>query len=204
MKQLVAIIFVLIFFGCGGSNETQTPKGKVSAEPVQTSGSKPDWVSSDVENLPVEEGRIRFRVMTDNEQDIGFLSQMGLRSPAYAAMIEKIKIKAGLEFDDAGKISNYNKESAGHARQAVVNAIGKVEFSDLVKERQYWEKYEKNEGNNTVSYFYRIYAIMSISEQEYQRAKEAAWNEAKQYVERQQDKEAKQILDEAKARFLSK
>ena len=70
--------------------------------------------------------------------------------------------------------------------------------------REYWEQFQKDLGDKGVSYIYNLYGLYSISEKEFARAKDQAWDNATQDVERQADKDAKQLLDEAKARFLNK
>jgi hypothetical protein len=190
----------VLLIGCGGAKESLT--NSVSRDPVKTSGSKPDWVSDD-RTYWIEDGRFRFRVMSDNEPDLSF-AEGGLMGKAYIQLTNAIKVRAGFEFDEATKGSKYSENSIGQARQSVVNAMGDVKFSDLVKEREYWEQYERRAGVDRVSYIHTIYGLYSISEIELTRAKEAAWNAAKANVERQADKEAKQLLDEAKSRFLGR
>ena len=137
-KQLSILIFSsLLLLACSSTKEVK--KGTVSKEPIKTSGTKPDWVSSD-KTYWVEEGRMKFRVMSDNEPDLSFALK-GLDGQAYSALINAVKIRAGSEFDEAVKGSKYNSNSIGQARQAVVNAMGDVKFSDLVREKEYWEQY---------------------------------------------------------------
>lgn len=88
--------------------------------------------------------------------------------------------------------------------QSVVNALGDVKFSDMIKSNEYWEQYQKDEGAKGVWSFYTLWGVYSISDKEFARAKEQAWTKANENAERQQDKEAQKILDEAKARFLGR
>ena len=46
-------------------------KGSVSQEPIKTSGEKNDWVKDDL-SYWVEDGKMFFRVMVDNEPDLAF------------------------------------------------------------------------------------------------------------------------------------
>jgi hypothetical protein len=195
--SFVAAIFLA---GCKGSETAQT--GAISKEPVKTSGKKPDWVADD-KTYMVEDQKMYFRVMSDNESDLTFALR-GLDGQAYASLINAVKIRAGLEFDEAVTGSKYNTNSIGQARQYVVNAIGDIKVSGLTKEREYWEQFEKTEGAGKVAYINTVYGFYSIPEQEMARAKDEAWNKAEQTAERQADKEAKQLLQETKSRFLSR
>jgi len=188
-----------MFIGCAGS---KPQVGSVSEQPVKTSGDKNKWVTDD-RTFWTEDDRMCFRVMVDNESDLSF-AQRGLDGQAYTVLINAVKVRAGLEYDEAVKGSKYSTSSIGNARQSVVNAIGDVKFSDLIKTREYWEQFQKDLGDKGVSYIYNLYGLYSISEKEFSRAKDQAWDNASQDVERQADKDAKQLLDEAKARFLNK
>lgn len=188
---------VLLLIGCGS-----TKPGTVSDEPVKTSGSKPSWVKGD-KTYWVDDERMHFRVVVDNESDLSF-AQRGLDGQAYSALINAVKVRAGMEYDEAVKGAKYATNSIGQVRQSVVNALGDVKFSDMIKSNEYWEQYQKDEGAKGVSYFYTLWGVYSISDKEFARAKEQAWTKANENAERQQDKEAQKILDEAKARFLGR
>jgi hypothetical protein len=109
-----------------------------------------------------------------------------------------------MEYDEAVKGAKYTTNSIGQVRQSVVNAMGDVKFSDMIKSNEYWEQFQKDEGAKGVSYFYTLWGVYSISEKEFGRAKEQAWTKVNEDADRKQDTEAKQILDEAKSRFLDK
>jgi hypothetical protein len=190
---------VLVLAGCGGGRQTAT--NSVSLEPIKTSGSKPGWVSDD-RTFWVEDGRFKFRVVAENERGDLAQANMGLTTQMYSELSRVIKTRVGVEFDEATRGSKYDANSLGQMRQQVVNSMSDVKFSDLVKEREYWEQYERNAAVNTVEYVYTAYGLYSISEIEVARAKEEAWKKASEV--RAADKDAKQILDEAKARFLGR
>lgn len=195
-KCIAIFTAALLFAGCGG-----TKPGTVSDEPVKTSGSKPGWVKGD-KTFWMEDTRMKFRVVVDQESDLSF-AQRGLDGQAYNALINAVKVRAGMEYDEAVKGAKYATNSIGQVRQSVVNAMGDVKFSDMIKSNEYWEQFQKDEGPK-VSYFYTLWGVYSISDNEFARAKEQAWSKASDNAERSQDKEAKQILDEAKARFLNR
>jgi len=199
LRIVLFLTIVTMFIGCAGS---KPQVGSVSEQPVKTSGDKNKWVTDD-RTFWTEDDRMCFRVMVDNESDLSF-AQRGLDGQAYTVLINAVKVRAGLEYDEAVKGSKYSTSSIGNARQSVVNAIGDVKFSDLIKTREYWEQFQKDLGDKGVSYIYNLYGLYSISEKEFSRAKDQAWDNASQDVERQADKDAKQLLDEAKARFLNK
>jgi hypothetical protein len=191
--MLAAVLLV----GCGS-----TRPGTVSEEPVKSSGGKPSWVKGD-KTYWLDDERMHFRVVVDNESDLSF-AQRGLDGQAYSALINAVKVRAGMEYDEAVKGAKYATNSIGQVRQSVVNAMGDVKFSDMIKSNEYWEQFQKDEGAKGVSYFYTLWGVYSISEKEFARAKEQAWTKTEEDASRQQDAEAKQILNEAKTRFLGK
>jgi hypothetical protein len=196
-KILPLVVAAVILIGCGG-----TRPGTISEDPTKTSGSKPSWVKGD-KTYWVDDERMHFRVIVDNESDLSF-AQRGLDGQAYSALINAVKVRAGMEYDEAVKGAKYSTNSIGQVRQSVVNAMGDVKFSDMIKSNEYWEQFQKDEGAKGVSYFYTLWGVYSISEKEFGRAKEQAWTKVNEDVDRTQDTEAKQILDEAKSRFLGK
>jgi hypothetical protein len=198
VRNILSIALLAGFlYGC-----SSTRQGTISEDPVKTSGSKPSWVKGD-KTYWVDDERMNFRVVVDNESDLSF-AQRGLDGQAYVALINAVKVRSGMEYDEAVKGAKYTTNSIGQVRQSVVNALGDVKFSDMIKSNEYWEQFQKDEGTKGVSYFYTLWGVYSISEQEFARAKEQAWTKVNDDVDRQQDKEAKQILDEAKSRFLGK
>jgi len=199
MIQKIFGVFLAMFVlvGCGS-----TRPGTVSEDPTKTSGSKPGWVKGD-KTYWVDDERMHFRVVVDNESDLSF-AQRGLDGQAYSALINAVKVRAGMEYDEAVKGAKYTTNSIGQVRQSVVNAMGDVKFSDMIKSNEYWEQFQKDEGDKGVSYFYTLWGVYSISEKEFGRAKEQAWTKVNEDVDRKQDTEAKQILDEAKSRFLGR
>ena len=196
-KFIAFITAAFLLIGCAG-----TRPGTVTNEPVKTSGSKPSWVKND-KTFWLDDERMHFRVVVDNESDLSF-AQRGLDGQAYSALINAVKVRAGLEYDEAVKGAKYSTNSIGQVRQSVVNALGDVKFSDMIKSNEYWEQYQRDEGDKGVSYFYTLWGVYSISEQEFAHAKEQAWSKVNDDVNRQQDQEAKQILDDAKSRFLGR
>lgn len=196
-KILLVGVAALLLIGCGS-----TRPGTISQDPTKTSGSKPSWVKGD-KTYWLDDERMHFRVVVDNESDLSF-AQRGLDGQAYSALINAVKVRAGMEYDEAVKGAKYTTNSIGQVRQSVVNAMGDVKFSDMIKSNEYWEQFQKDEGAKGVSYFYTLWGVYSISEKEFGRAKEQAWTKVNEEVDRKQDTEAKQILDEAKSRFLGR
>jgi hypothetical protein len=190
-------VAALLLVGC-----SSTRPGTVSEEPVKSSGSKPGWVKGD-KTYWIDDNRMHFRVVVDNESDLSF-AQRGLDGQAYSALINAVKVRSGMEYDEAVKGAKYATNSIGQVRQSVVNALGDVKFSDMIKSNEYWEQFQKDEGDKGVTYFYTLWGVYSISDKEFARAKEQAWTKVEDDVTRQQDTEARQILDEAKSRFLGK
>lgn len=90
-KCTAFVMAVLLLIGCGS-----TKPGTVSDEPVKTSGSKPSWVKGD-KTYWVDDERMHFRVVVDNESDLSF-AQRGLDGQAYSALINAVKVQAGMEY----------------------------------------------------------------------------------------------------------
>ena len=193
MKKVYFLIIAGLLFGCSSQNATKP--GGLSL--IKTSGEKGDWVTS--ENTYWEEdGSMYFKVELNNETDLEY-ADAGLDGAASTVLISKVKTRALRELHTAMPGAG---NSIGKARENVLDAIAQATFSDLVKEKKYWEQFEKNDGLNSVSYIYHIYALYSIPELEFQKAKVEAWKKAEEISEA--DQEAKQLLrdPERRKRFL--
>jgi hypothetical protein len=197
IRTLSLLLAGLLLAGCGGS--TQTKKGEISRNPVKTSGSRPSWVQDD-KSYWTDAGRMYFRVFSTGEKDLSFAVK-GLDGDAYRTLVNAVKVRAGVEFDNAMRGSRFDAASIGEAREFVVNAIGEAKFSDLVKTNDYWEQFSLDEGTS-VSYVYDVHALYSISEVEMAKARDDAWKVAEAQADRRPDQEAKKVLDAAKDRFM--
>lgn len=185
-----------LLFGC--SSEKMTKPGEISEKPVQTSGNKNDWVKGD-STYWILDSTMYFKVHSDNEIDVASAND-GLYLLAIQAIGFHIVGDATNYIGGARVENKYSKNAIGNAQRAFTLAISKQKFS-CVKVKEYWEQFEKNEGNS-VSYFYHIYALYSFPVDEYAIAKGNAWKEAKGMVISEGDKEAGQLLDEQQKDFL--
>jgi len=193
----------ILTIGCGA----QKPRiGEIPQKPVETSGDKNKWVTEDRDMWNDEEKGgekiFVFRFQLRDEADLQSAFN-GMDGEAYTALINMVKVRAATEYDDAIKGSPAKAETIGKVRQRVVNAMGDATFAGLARRASYWEKFQRNEAGNRVSYFYNIWALYQIPEEEYQMAKDRAWNETAKGLSGV-DKDAEQLMNEAKQRFLSR
>ena len=206
ISYLSLIAAMILIVGCGA----QKPRiGEVSLKPVETSGDKNKWVTDDrdwwVDGEKIGDRKVPimvFRVLLRDEADLQSAMD-GLDGEAYTALINLVKVRAGMEYDDAIKGSPAKVETIGKVRQRVVNAMGDATFAGVAKRNSYWDKMVRHEAGNRVSYFYNVWALYRIPEEEYQMAKDRAWNETAKGMSGV-DKDAEQLMNEVKQRFLSR
>ena len=194
--MVITIITVSIFLIQCSSTKILIGEEKL----VGQSAEKPDWVVSD-ETYFVDEGRMNFRVFSTEEADLSFGLSQGLQGKMIEFLIPAIQMRINLEFDESVKGSKYSKETIGQVRQMVTNAAGEVTIRDVLRSAEYWEKWSRTETGNRISYFYNVYALNSIAEDEYYNAKNQVYTNAKQDANNQ---EAQELLDEVKSRFQSR
>ena len=212
MKNLRIISYIsliaamILIVGCAPSKPRP---GEVAPKPEEVSGPKPGWVTDDRASWTDEEkvGDSKepiyvFKVLLRDEADLQ-LAFDGLDGEAYTAMINAVKNRAGQEFDEAIKGSPAKAETIGKVRQRVVNSAGEAKFAGLRQRNHYWEKWKRYETGNRVSYFYNLWALYLVPEEEYQMAKDRAWNETAKGLSGV-DKDAEQLMNEVKQRFLSR
>lgn len=191
----ILVSLATLILGCAAS---KPPIGTETL--VETRGEKPKWVKSD-ETYFIKKDRINFRVFTTDESDLSFGLSQGLQGKVIEFLIPAIQMRIGMEFDEAVKGTKYSKDTIGQVRQMVTNAIGEAKIRDVLRSAEYWEKWSRNEPGNRISYFYNIYALYSIAQDEYYSAKNQSYNKA---VQSANNKQAQELLDEVKERFLSK
>ena len=196
LSRIGALTLCALFIGCAA----EKPKiGEPSDKPIETSGDKEGWVTKD-KDYWVEKDDFVFRVMLRDEADYQ-LALVGLDGESYNTMIRMIKIRARVEYDDATKGTPHSPETVGKVRQRTVNAMGEATFSGLKRRNSYWEKWQRYEGGNRYSYFYNVWALYQIPEDEYQRAKIEAWRSVEGGLT-EADKDAEQLMLESKDRFF--
>jgi hypothetical protein len=196
MKQFYFLLIVCLLFGC--SSEKMTKVGEFSKKPVQTSGNKNSWVDDDIAYWKTDT-TMYFKVQSNNETDLPSANDglylLAIQAIGFHIAGEAKNYIGGDRFD-----AKYSKNAIGNAQEAYTHAKDSIKFS-CVREREYWEQFEKNDGNS-VSYYYTISALFSMPVEDYERARKEAWDKATDMVLSGGDKEAYRLFRESKEEFF--
>lgn len=192
---LLAGFFILIgLVSCAG---VKIKKGAIGSEVVveRTPEKKPKWTA-----MPYEEKKdnLFFKGEANKVYDkaLGFTEA---KANAIQNIIEAIKIKARSEFSKAIKGINASKSTIDQYLDNVIAWTSEnLDVSGIIPVQEYYEKVQVTTYEG-VKYHYNCYVQLSISLQNYIRAKERALNKA---VETIADPEAKRLAEQVKERLL--
>lgn len=192
---LAGFFFLLVLVGCAGG---RVRRGAVGSEVVvkREPEKKPEWTG-----MPYEEkkDKLFFKGEANKVYDkaLGFTEA---KANAIQNLIEAIKIKARSEFSKAIKGVNVSQSAIGQYLDNVIAwTSDNLSVSGVIPVHEYYEKVQvtTHEG---VKYHYNCYVQLSISLENYIRAREKALNNA---AETAADPEAKELAEEVKKRLLS-
>lgn len=191
---LAGVSFMSVLGGCAGG---MPKKGAVGSEVVvqREPEKKPDWTIK-----PYEEKKDK--LLFKGEATRGYDKALGLteaKANAIQNLVEAVKIRARTEFSKAIKGVNVSESTIGQYLDNVIAwTSDNLNISGVVPVQQYYEKVRvtTHEG---VKYYYNCYVQLSISLENYIRARESALNKA---VKAAADPDAKRLAESAKARLL--
>ncbi len=179
-------IILSLFVGCGHS-----------VPDIISSKPKPKWV--DGPDRFEKDDNIYLKSSTDNQPTLS-MAELSIQGKVYVELVQAVKIRAGMEFDEAIKGTSHSAESVGEVRQRVINVIGEAVFSGLWKSDSYYEKHFHKKGKNDYEQTYLYWALYSIPINDFERAKQQAF----QKIYNQSDSAAQDLMENSKQRFLQR
>lgn len=193
---LAGLFSLLLLVGCAGS---RVRKGAVGMEVVveREPEKKPKWTG-----IPYKEkkDKLFFKGEANRVYDkaLGFTEA---KANAIQNLIEAIKIRARSEFSKAVKGINISKSTIGQYLDNVIAwTSDNLNVTGVMPVQEYYEKVQVSTYEG-VKYHYNCYVQLSISLENYIRARESALNKA---VEVAEDREAKKLAERVKGRLLNK
>jgi hypothetical protein len=95
----------------------------------------------------------------------------------------------------------YEETTGGYLKDVFMSNVNKLDISGVTVESTYTEKIQEQKGKESKVY-YRTYSLVSIPEDTYKNLVKRAFDDTSEQV--QQNKSAKQLLEEAESRFYNK
>ncbi|MBI3609975.1 MAG: hypothetical protein HY204_04625 [Nitrospirae bacterium] len=190
---LVVLVLGGALAGCASN------KPMVGAESlVETSGDKPDLVKKNL-GFAESNGYKYFVGTGDQSHDM----DVGIRSAELTGKQHIVEaIAADIRSEALKGLSGTDRDAVGRfIEDSVALVTSRVRVSGAFLERPYWEKYQRNEGNR-LSYYYRSYAVVKISNEDYAGAAQMAADIMIQKAIQEKDRRAEQAARGAKERLL--
>lgn len=192
VKITVVLLTIAMLAGCA-----TLKVGEKSVKPDRTSGSKPEWVPTDIEYKETKD-KIYIRVEAQGS-DRNYLKRVSLDAAANEMIVQKAHTIAKRELAEA--LKGTRSTSVGQAGENVINVLSKAKYSSLTREASYWERYPIKSVSGNIEYEYEMWGWYSITMEDYKDAKRRAWNEGVKKISIS-DKEARDLLEKSKERFI--
>jgi hypothetical protein len=191
--SLVALAFAVLAQGCGTLG-----KLKGTEELVETSGDKPKLISHG--QWYEEQGQEKhYAGFADQIHDL----DIAIRSAEMEAKKHVIEsIATELRVEGMRGQSGFDKEAVGRFfedSQAWLTDNLKVSGINLLN--TYWEKWGRQSGEE-INYFYRGYAVVQISKEDYGKARMVALDRLIDKAMREKNREAEKAARDTKERLL--
>ena len=196
-KALILLVLFLVSVGLVMGCAPRLPIGH--HETVETSGSKPDWIT---EIPKAKKGMMYFRGMRTGAPTLdGGLTDARMHASRQVA--EMVETKANVDYQNARVeygIPMDNKDIGTVIKDGLIMLSNA--FVQGVKEKKfYYEKVEEVVPAG-VTYFYNCYILMAISEQDYRIIASQVIDRQKAKARAMKNKKAEEFLDKMRERVM--
>ena len=204
MKKILAITFSFLFLGlvsCASKKGQVSSEDQIKISVIETipSGGQPDWVKNGKEHY-TENSKMFYVAVAE-----GFNNLEASRRASFAAaqtkVAEQVKNTIGIEFGRSLETGMYEDNTGGYLKDVFMSNVNKINISGVTVESTYTERIQEQKGSESKIY-YITYSLVSIPESTYKDLVKKAFDDTSKQVE--QNKSAKQLLEEAESRFYNK
>lgn len=205
MKKILAVSFSFLFLGlitsCASKKGQISSKDQVKIAVIETipNGGQPKWVKSGEEHY-TEKGKMFYVSVAEGFNNLE-ASKRASFAAAQTKVAEQVKNTIGVEFGRSLETGMYEDNTGGYLKDVFMSNVNKLNISGVVVEETYTEKIQEQKGDESKVY-YRTYSLVSLPEATYKDLVKRAFDDTSKQVE--QNKSAKQLLQEAESRFYNK
>ena len=205
MKKILAVSFSFLLLGlvcsCASKKGQISSKDQVKIAVIETipNGGQPKWVKSGEEHY-TEKGKMFYVSVAEGFNNLE-ASKRASFAAAQTKVAEQVKNTIGVEFGRSLETGMYEDNTGGYLKDVFMSNVNKLNISGVVVEETYTEKIQEQKGDESKVY-YRTYSLVSLPEATYKDLVKRAFDDTSKQVE--QNKSAKQLLQEAESRFYNK
>ena len=203
-KVLVATLSFMFlgFVGCASTGNNKISKeDQVKVMVVETvpKGSQPDWVK-DGKDYFEKDSKMYYVSVSEGFGNLE-ASKRASVAAAQTKIAEQVKNTIAVEFGRSLEAGAYEESTGGYLKDVFLSNVNKVNVSGVVIESTYNEKIQEQKGSESKVYW-RSYSLASLPVSTYKELVKRAFDDTSKQVE--QNKSAKEMLQEAEKRFYNK
>ena len=204
MKKMLALVMSCMFvglIGCASTGDKISPGDQVKIKVIETvpKGNQPDWVK-DGKDYFEKDSKMYYVSVAEGFGNLE-ASKRASMAAAQTKIAEQIKNTIAVEFGRSLEAGAYEESAGGYLKDVFLSNVNKVNISGVVIESTYSEKIQEQKGSEGKLYW-RTYSLSSLPISTYKDLVKRAFDDTSKQVE--ENKSAKQMLQEAEKRFYNK
>lgn len=203
MKKLLAVAVSCMFvglIGCASKGKiAQEDQVKISIIETVPRGDQPNWVK-DGKDYFEKDSKMYYMAVSEGFGNLE-ASKRASSAAVQTKIVEQVKNTIGIEFGRSLETGAYEESTGGYLKDVFMSNVNKVNVSGIVIESTYNEKIQEQKGSESKVYW-RSYSLASLPVATYKDLVKRAFDDTSKQVE--QNKSAKEMLQEAEARFYNK
>lgn len=203
MKKMLAVVVSCMFvglIGCASSGKVaQSDQLKLSVIETVPRGDQPSWVK-DGKDYFEKDGKMYYTSVSEGFGNLE-ASKRASQAAVQTKIVEQVKNTIGVEFGRSLETGAYEESTGGYLKDVFMSNVNKVNVSGIVIESTYSERIQEQKGSESKIYW-RTYSLASLPISTYKDLVKRAFDDTSKQVE--QNKSAKEMLQEAEARFYNK
>jgi len=199
---VVALSFMFLgLVGCASSGSKISPEDQVKIKVIETvpKGDQPSWVK-DGKDYFEKESKMYYVSVAEGFGNLE-ASKRASMAAVQTKIAEQVKNTIGVEFGRSLEAGAYEESAGGYLKDVFISNVNKVNISGVVVEATYSEKIQEQKGSES-KLFWRSYSLASLPVSTYKDLVKRAFDDTSKQVE--ENKSAKQMLQEAEKRFYNK
>lgn len=186
-----AVLITLMATACAGSREAV----------LDSSGSKPGWVSSDQDSWE-EDDKLYFRAFVDRQLRLDLAverARAAAKAEVGKAVTSKVMSVFGESFDGTSNdVDNLSaQQEGGNVRRELFSVSKAANLQGVTPVSSYWEKVRTTSRSGEETIAYKVYAVVYIPKMMLQRAQEAAVQEGLKRTNAQLNQERRESVTRA-------
>ena len=204
MKKSLVVALSFMFLGlvgCASSGSKISPEDQVKIKVIETvpKGDQPSWVK-DGKDYFEKESKMYYVSVAEGFGNLE-ASKRASMAAVQTKIAEQVKNTIGVEFGRSLEAGAYEESTGGYLKDVFISNVNKVNISGVVVEATYSEKIQEQKGSES-KLFWRSYSLASLPVSTYKDLVKRAFDDTSKQVE--ENKSAKQMLQEAEKRFYNK